>query len=145
MHFVNDFKNIEFWKLYWFYVTDLLVLSTKFRECTTPAKSLTSSTCIKFQNKQNIVAAFRGMHVSPANQEKCDYCTDRHTHTQTDAGQSDPYLPLCFTGDTKSFIYLCQWYPSCLWPLPLKCDLRNQYGLPWVTCLPSLRRKHRTL
>ena len=27
--------------------------------------------------------------------------TDRHTHTQTDAGQSDPYVPLCFAGDTK--------------------------------------------
>ena len=30
---------------------------------------------------------------------------DRHTHRQTDgqtdAGQSDPYVPLCFTGDTK--------------------------------------------
>ena len=27
--------------------------------------------------------------------------TDRHTHAQTDAGQSDPYVPLCFAGDTK--------------------------------------------
>ena len=25
-----------------------------------------------------------------------------HTHGQTDARQSDPYVPLCFTGDTKS-------------------------------------------
>ena len=27
-----------------------------------------------------------------------------HTHTdgQTDAGQSDPYVPLCFAGDTTS-------------------------------------------
>ena len=33
---------------------------------------------------------------------KCDYRTDRHTHTQTDAGQSDPYVPLCFAGDTKT-------------------------------------------
>ena len=31
---------------------------------------------------------------------KCDYRTDRYTHTQTDAGQSDPYVPLCFAGDT---------------------------------------------
>ena len=23
-----------------------------------------------------------------------------HTHTQTDAGQSDPYVPLCFASDT---------------------------------------------
>ena len=55
----------------------------------------------------NRVAAFRGMHVSPAKHSyawlsrKCDYRTDRHTHTQTDAGQSDPYVPLCFAGDTK--------------------------------------------
>ena len=48
------------------------------------------------------------MHVSPAKHSyawlsrKCDYRTDRHTHTQTDAGQSDPYVPLCFAGDTKS-------------------------------------------
>ena len=27
----------------------------------------------------------------------CDYWTD----TQTDDGQSDPYVPLCFAGDTK--------------------------------------------
>ena len=31
-------------------------------------------------------------------QKKCDYRTDG----QTDAGQSDPYVPLCFAGDTKS-------------------------------------------
>ena len=28
--------------------------------------------------------------------------TDTHTHTQTDAGQSDLYVPLCFAGDTKT-------------------------------------------
>ena len=27
--------------------------------------------------------------------------TDRQTDGQTDAGQSDPYVPLCFAGDTK--------------------------------------------
>ena len=27
--------------------------------------------------------------------------TTGQTDTQTDAGQSDPYVPLCFTGDTK--------------------------------------------
>ena len=27
--------------------------------------------------------------------------TDTHTDGQTDAGQSDPYVPLCFAGDTK--------------------------------------------
>ena len=51
---------------------------------------------------KNIVATFRGMHVSPAKHSyawlprKCDYRTDG----QTDAGQSDPYVPLCFAGDT---------------------------------------------
>ena len=47
-----------------------------------------------------IVAAFRGMHVSPAKHSfgKCDvWQTDR----QTDDGQSDPYVSLCFAGDTK--------------------------------------------
>ena len=24
------------------------------------------------------------------------------THGQTDSGQSDPYLPICFTADTKN-------------------------------------------
>ena len=37
---------------------------------------------------------------------------DRHTHGWTDARQSDPYLPLCFTGDSKRsrvkvIVYLC--------------------------------------
>ena len=56
----------------------------------------------------NIVAAFRGMHVSPAKHSygwlprKCDYWTDTQTDGQTDAGQKDPYVLLCFAGDTKS-------------------------------------------
>ena len=45
---------------------------------------------------------------------KCDYRTDRHTHTQTDAGQSDPYVPLCFAGDTKR-----KRSDSVLWQKPL--------------------------
>ena len=28
--------------------------------------------------------------------------THRHTDRQTEAGQSDPYVPLCFPGDTKT-------------------------------------------
>ena len=35
----------------------------------------------------------------------CDYqesVTTGQTHGQTDAGQSDPYVPLCFAGDTKT-------------------------------------------
>ena len=34
--------------------------------------------------------------------------TDGQTHRQTDAGQNDPYVPLCFAGDTKNQ-YL-EWY-----------------------------------
>ena len=29
--------------------------------------------------------------------------TTGQTHRQTDAGQSDPYVPLCFVGDTKNY------------------------------------------
>ena len=58
---------------------------------------------------ENIVAAIRGMHVSPAKHSYCmrDYQesvttgqTDTRTHRQTDAGQSDHYVPLCLAGDT---------------------------------------------
>ena len=52
----------------------------------------------------NIVAAFRGLPMSP---EKHSYMRDYQesvttgqTHTQTDARQSDLYVPLCFAGDT---------------------------------------------
>ena len=54
-----------------------------------------------------IVAAFRGMLVSPAKHRyawlprACDYRTDRRTDGQKDAEHRDPYVPLCFTGDTK--------------------------------------------
>ena len=34
--------------------------------------------------------------------QESDYRTDRYTDRQTNAGQSDPYVPLCFAGDTKS-------------------------------------------
>ena len=30
--------------------------------------------------------------------------TTGQTHGRTDAGQSDPYVPLCFAGDTKSLL-----------------------------------------
>ena len=30
--------------------------------------------------------------------------TDRQTKGQTDTGQSDPYVPLCFAGDAKVHI-----------------------------------------
>ena len=52
------------------------------------------------------MAALQGMHVSPAKHSyarlprKCDYRTQRQMQGQTDDGQSDPYVPLCFKGDT---------------------------------------------
>ena len=76
----------------------------------------------------NIEGGFRGMHVFPAKHSyvwlprKCDFRTDRRrtkwslcaamlrsrhkcdyrTDTQTDAAQSDPYVSLCFAGDTSA-------------------------------------------
>ena len=60
----------------------------------------------KFQHLQymyntNIVAAFWGMHVSPAKHSyawlprKCDYQTDRHTHRRTDSQTPDKVIPMC--------------------------------------------------
>ena len=55
------------------------------------------------------MAEFWGMHESPAKHSyawlprKCDYRTD----AQTDAGQSDPYVPLCFAGDPKKYPCMC--------------------------------------
>ena len=65
----------------------------------------------------NIVAAFRGMHVSPAKHgysrlpRKCDYRTDRHTDRRLDAGQNNPYwyVLLYFTGNKKSMKVLSEY------------------------------------
>ena len=46
------------------------------------------------------MAAFRGMHVSPAKHSYASV-TDGWTIIQTEDGQSDPYVSLCFAGDTK--------------------------------------------
>ena len=51
---------------------------------------------------KNKVAAFRGMHVSPAKHSYAWLPRRYRTDGQTDAGQSDPYVPLCFAGDTTS-------------------------------------------
>ena len=51
------------------------------------------------------MAAFRGMHVVLRKIAMRDYqesVTTGQTHRQTDAGQSDPYVPLCFAGNTKT-------------------------------------------
>ena len=65
-----------------------------------------------FTGDTKIVAAFRGMHVLPAKHSfgKCDRRTDGQTDRQTDGWtdgwtddeQSDPYVSLCFAGDTKT-------------------------------------------
>ena len=49
--------------------------------------------------EQKMVAAFRGMHVSPAKHSYASV-TDRQTDRQ-----SDPYVSLCFAGDTKTKPY----------------------------------------
>ena len=44
------------------------------------------------------------MHVSPAKHSYAsvtDGQTDGHTDRRTDDGQSDPYVLLCFAGNTK--------------------------------------------
>ena len=43
------------------------------------------------------MAAFPGMHSPLLNIAMCDYQTD----TETGDGQSDPYEPLCFAGNTE--------------------------------------------
>ena len=54
-----------------------------------------------------IVAAFRGMHVSPAKHSYASVTvTDGQTDRRTDDGQSDPYVALCFAGDTTKRFYL---------------------------------------
>ena len=63
----------------------------------------------------NIVAEFRGMMCRLRNIAMRDYqesvtTGQTHTHGQTDAGQSDPYVPLCFAGDTKK--HKQQWTQS---------------------------------
>ena len=65
-----------------------------------------------------IVAAFWWMHVSPAETYLCVttkkvWLPDRQIDKQTDAGQSDPYVPLCFAGDTKRTYNLYS-YEECI-------------------------------
>ena len=57
---------------------------------------------------ENIVAAFRGMHVLPAKHSYRCVTTKKVSlpDRQTDAGQNDPYVPLCITGDTKMSDYM---------------------------------------
>ena len=38
---------------------------------------------------------------------------DTRMHAKTDTGQSDPYVPLCFAGDTKSTSYYIYVHVIC--------------------------------
>ena len=51
--------------------------------------------------KYNKVATFKECMCCLRNIAMCDY-QEGVTTGQTDAGQSDPYVPLCFAGDTKT-------------------------------------------
>ena len=53
---------------------------------------------------KKIVAAFRGMHASPAKYSDASV-TDGQTDGETDDGQSYPHVSLCFAGDTKTRRY----------------------------------------
>ena len=75
----------------------------------------------------NIVAAFRGMHVSPA-KHSSGSVTDGRTDRQTDDGQSDPYVSLCFAGDTKSVLqYLRDMVTDNAWDqqVPSVCSIEQ--------------------
>ena len=47
--------------------------------------------------------------------------THRWTDGQTDTGQSDPYVPLCFTGDTKIMLV----------PPQLREEIQKEHILPF--------------
>ena len=76
------------------------------------------------------------MHLSPVKHSyawlprKCDYRTDRHTVGQTDAGQSDPYMELCFTCDTKTRNLLSNF---------LSLDLYQNLGVNKIMLHPKIK------
>ena len=53
------------------------------------------------------MAAFQVIHVSPAKHSYASV-TDGRTDRRTDDGHSDPYVLLCFAGDTKTRITALQ-------------------------------------
>ena len=62
--------------------------------------------CDNIPNK--IVAAFMCRLQNIAMRDYHEIVTIRQTDRQTDAGQSDPYLLLCFAGDTKTCNFAIQ-------------------------------------
>ena len=103
-----------------------------------------------FAGTTKIVAAFRRMQEPPAKHSyawlprKCDNRTDTRTDEQIDAGQSDPYLPLCFTSDTKTLDSsrgICGSFNSKVWlPESVTTDKRTDDRLNWhkVLCYVQL-------
>ena len=105
-----------------------------------------------------IVAACLGMHVSPAKHSyaclprKCYYWT-RQMDGQTDAGQRDPYVPLCFAGDTKTvfvlskrYVYISLGLPESLALLSMKFTPNSLHNLqiisPWQYTLSIQEAAH---
>ena len=88
----------------------------------------------------NIVAAFRGMHVSPAKHSyawlsiMCDYRTDR----QTEGRQSDPYASQATQKYTQQVCLLIMFTRLCVhFDLELSnCPIRS---FPSSSCAPSLK------
>ena len=75
---------------------------------------------------ENIVAAFRGMHMLPAKHSYA-WLPDERTDRQTEAEQSDPYVPLFFTGDTKIL-----WSRTrSLTLVSFECVLLRTVQIPW--------------
>ena len=85
---------------------------------------------------RNIVAAYQGMHVSPAKHSyswlprKCDYWTDRQTHRQTDIRQTKWFL--CATMLPKRHKNWTWWTNFTNTPEPLEISSKNRsLGEAW--------------
>ena len=84
---------------------------------------------------KKIVAAFRGMHVSLAKHSSCSV-----TDGQTDDGQIDPYVSLCFAGDTtKISLKFCESF-RCFLAVFIEKIQKNHY-LNYVRRRIGIRRK----
>ena len=99
------------------YGSHIIIMSVPYCSIATLWLPYCSISSVSFTiNAIKIVAAFSGMHVSPAKHSyasvtdgqtdrqtdgRTDRQTDGRTDRQTDDGQSDPYVSLCFAGDTK--------------------------------------------
>ena len=57
------------------------------------------------------MCSLRNIAMESVTDGRTDRQTDGQTDGQTDDGQSDPYVPLCFAGDTKIHEIKCP--PIC--------------------------------